>query len=798
MPATISHALSATTPDVTSYEIRPSHWNSGHLMTMSAVGSEISGAFGNGGGITFGYDGTNITAAAPAGAPSPINFSAGTTSSNIGSVVFSNSGGVSFGLNGSTITATVKTDYLTTAMQSNRGSDFVQATAAFAGTNASGTIASNGISVSVGNYITTADLSQNSSKYVQNWKLTGNTSGTTSSAQGTDLWLAGGNGVTISGSSNTLSFSVATNYQSQGAYLTTARASTDAVGLNTAKSNVTWTVNSSGISLDARGYAGTGTTFGGTNVSGSITMDSNGLQLSLSAGAGGGAITVSDTATSQTVGRLAFTGSNGITMGLISSNNGQATVTASYTVPTQSNQTVGFYASSNTTSSVSSGTFDARSMTMVGMGIASVGYSNGSVIVSVPSGGGAGNLTLYGTGNTTQNSSTTGINSSSLLFNGLGALSVGFSNGSIELSAPATSSIVGSNGISISSNGSTISVQGMFVDRFVPWDYTPAVSVSSTGGIGTLHLFPFLVNTNLTFNQINMIGSASQATTAVPNTYSATGSANSSIGHSYTASHSNSRFFDLFLFSRGTGGFSTEMQTFASTRVSMITVGTLTNNYTHSVGATSGTATIKQSYSYIVSVPTMTSGTMTSVNAASTVTTWQPGYSSITGSTTASTTSSQTNGSLSISLAGAYPGTTGFVSNKMVAFPFASSLPAGQYWLGMVQSTGNSSSSSGSFSNTAAANSLNTTINASVLTTMGSYSSNGMTSTIASSLGWIGNASQATMAWAPGHGSFSATWASNTTYNNNAGNPAGAVGFSQINSGVSFWRPWIEFASNRI
>jgi len=63
--------------------------------------------------------------------------------------VLSNSNGISFGTNGSTVTATVQTNYLTTAMASNRGSDFVQATAAFAGTNASGTIASGGISVSV-------------------------------------------------------------------------------------------------------------------------------------------------------------------------------------------------------------------------------------------------------------------------------------------------------------------------------------------------------------------------------------------------------------------------------------------------------------------------------------------------------------------------------------------------------------------------------------------------------------------------------------------------------------------------
>lgn len=76
-----------------------------------------------------------------------------------GVISFANGSGVSFfsTASGATsgIAASVKTDYqssgayLTTAMASNRGSDFVAATAAFAGTNASGTIASNGISVSV-------------------------------------------------------------------------------------------------------------------------------------------------------------------------------------------------------------------------------------------------------------------------------------------------------------------------------------------------------------------------------------------------------------------------------------------------------------------------------------------------------------------------------------------------------------------------------------------------------------------------------------------------------------------------
>lgn len=91
----------------------------------------------------------------PPGPAGSITVSAGTLSSQASHLTFQNSNGVSWGFDGSNITATVATNYqsqgayLTTAMASNRGSDFVQATAGFHGTNASGTIASDGISVSV-------------------------------------------------------------------------------------------------------------------------------------------------------------------------------------------------------------------------------------------------------------------------------------------------------------------------------------------------------------------------------------------------------------------------------------------------------------------------------------------------------------------------------------------------------------------------------------------------------------------------------------------------------------------------
>jgi hypothetical protein len=82
------------------------------------------------------------------------------------------------------------------------------------------------------------------------------------------------------------------------AYLTTARASTDAVGLNTAQTNVTWTVNSSGISLNAGGYAGTGftsTTTAGTQIK--ATHDTAGLSMAVPAyltAAAGGGVTLSN------------------------------------------------------------------------------------------------------------------------------------------------------------------------------------------------------------------------------------------------------------------------------------------------------------------------------------------------------------------------------------------------------------------------------------------------------------------------------------------------------------------------
>lgn len=78
---------------------------------------------------------------------------------------------------------------------------------------------------------------------------------------------------------------------------------------------------------------------------------------------------------------LFFNGGNNITL---SGNGSTITISAA----NQSNQTLGLYAVGNTTGESSSSTFDARTISFVGQGIASVGFSAGSVNISVPSGGG--------------------------------------------------------------------------------------------------------------------------------------------------------------------------------------------------------------------------------------------------------------------------------------------------------------------------------------------------------------------------------------------------------------------------
>jgi len=164
-------------------------------------------------------------------------------------------------------------------------------------------------------------------------------------------------------------------------------------------------------------------------------------------GAGGIDVTVggntSGTLALISTGTLFLAGGNNVTL---SQNGNSLTVSAaSQTVQTQASGNIGAtgFATTSTNGSVIAGTNNTTGFTL-GVPPYITTQTNQT-------------LGLYATGNTTQSSSGT-VNATALTFNGLGAQTVGISNGMVQLSVPATSSLSGTGAVSISTNGSTISI----------------------------------------------------------------------------------------------------------------------------------------------------------------------------------------------------------------------------------------------------------------------------------------------------------------------------------------------------
>ena len=243
--------------------------------------------------------------------------------------------------------------------------------------------------------------------------------------------------------------------------LTTARASNDGIGTNTAQSNVTWTVNSAGLSLDARGYAGTGTTFNGANISGSMTVNSVGVQLSLSAGAGGGVTPVASASNgSFSFTTLAFSNANNVTFGTSAG----SIITASVAAP-------GAAAENNWVNLLGANT----------------------------------------AGNTTASGSTIGYSGINLTLSG--------TNGSVvNISAPPVSSIIGASGISVSTNGSTISVGKVLQSTYAPYMAysTNSQTLAALGATSaSARFFPIFISDNIAFNALRVMHNLSYATSSV-------------------------------------------------------------------------------------------------------------------------------------------------------------------------------------------------------------------------------------------------------------------------------------------
>lgn len=319
---------------------------------------------------------------------------------------------------------------------------------------------------------------------------------------------------TTTGTAGGITFSNANNIAfglNNGTITASASLQTQAVGAiaGTGASitgNASITLNSNGIQFNGLGLAGTST--GATNVS--VTLNSSGIAISVPTETGVGISALGQSASS---GVVTFSNSNNISFGMAGS-----VVTATVTGIGQS--TGGIYALGNTTAQSSSSTYALNSLSVSGAGIISVGWSASTLVISAPASTGI-SQSLYATGNTTQSSSGT-VSIGSILFNGQGGVSVGYSNGSVVISggagggggaavgmstfgntagttgsfssgtyilvgtgpislsqstngngatlsinAPATSSLVGGGGLSVSSNGQTITVYAAPITRMV-------------------------------------------------------------------------------------------------------------------------------------------------------------------------------------------------------------------------------------------------------------------------------------------------------------------------------------------
>lgn len=267
--------------------------------------------------------------------------------------------------------------------------------------------------------------------------------------------------------------------------------------------------------------------------------------------------TVSDNGTSGTVARLAFTNLNGVTLSLSTGAAGLHTIVGSHNgITSQSNQQMTLFATGNTTQS-STGTTNASSIIFRGEGNVSIGITGGSIVISGAAGGGGnfsagvsnlGNtggstgitgtrLVFVGSNNITLSQSTdanggtisvfggagaggfaagasnlgntagaTGVTQTRLVLVGSGVVSLSqttdANGGTLSILAPATSSLVGVSGVSVSTNGSTVSIMAnpFYKSRFNP--FMEAVAVEGQIGQGSLHIHPIPDPDNFVFDRV--------------------------------------------------------------------------------------------------------------------------------------------------------------------------------------------------------------------------------------------------------------------------------------------------------
>jgi hypothetical protein len=206
MPATVSHALSMTTPDDPAYENKPSNWNSVHAVSLNISATEISGLFSNANGVSFGMSADSITASHNAlTSQSNQAFSANGGASAFQTLTFNDANGITWSNAAGAVQAsysqsthTHRTDFRAITLGGNSAG-----TSTFNASNNDTIFLNGGNNITLsgnGSTITISAANQTNQSAIRALGVsnTGNTAGNTGVSTGIDWVIAGTNNITVS------------------------------------------------------------------------------------------------------------------------------------------------------------------------------------------------------------------------------------------------------------------------------------------------------------------------------------------------------------------------------------------------------------------------------------------------------------------------------------------------------------------------------------------------------------------------------------------------------------------------
>jgi hypothetical protein len=291
------HAYTQTVADGTATSVvRPSDWNSAHVQGQTISGNTAGASTFTGTNIIF-QGGNNVTlsAATAAGAATIIISGANTVAQTVqtqASGAIAGTGFTSTTTTGTNITAAVGTNgvnmavpafittYVNDLTSGRAGTGFSSTTTT--GTNITAALGTNGLSMAVPAFITTYVAQTTQTQPSGAIAGTGFTSTTTT-----------GTAVTAALGTNGLSMAVPAFITTYVNDLTSGRAGTGFTSTTTTGTNITAALGTNGLSMAVPAYittyvndltsgrAGTGTTLATTNISATLSVNTNGIALSL-------------------------------------------------------------------------------------------------------------------------------------------------------------------------------------------------------------------------------------------------------------------------------------------------------------------------------------------------------------------------------------------------------------------------------------------------------------------------------------------------------------------------------------